>query len=50
MLDTLAAVAAVNTGGVAIHTVGILGLGALNEQFLRDLAGQNGGMYRHVTW
>ena len=49
MRDTLAAVAATNTGGVTIHTVGILGLTALNEQFLRDLAEQNGGTFSHIT-
>lgn len=47
--QTLEAVTATNTEGVAIHTLGVLEVSSLEENFLRALAGTNGGAYRFIT-
>ena len=47
--QTLGAIAKENHGRARIFTLGILNLGRLQEDFLKQLAAQNGGSYLRVT-
>lgn len=46
---TLKEVAQANAGKAIINTIGVLDIPPLNEKFLKDLAGQNGGTYTRIT-
>lgn len=45
---TLSNVQQANTGGVIIHTIGVLQIPLVNLKFLEDLARQNGGTFTRV--
>lgn len=47
--QTLETVRAENAGIAAIHTIGVLDVGPIQESFLKDLAGQNGGTYTRIA-
>lgn len=46
---TLAAITARNWERVQIHTIGVLDVGRIQEDFLRRLASANGGSYRRIS-